>query len=99
MVEFLLTFFIQDQLHERRIVAEEANHAVVASAQKPALVGRIVGEIAPALGDVERVWEDGSETRKCGFIAGALRSRHYEIGITRAGLCRKRGPARSRLPM
>ena len=95
-VEFLLAFFVEDQLHQRRVVAEESEHAVIARAQQAAFVCRIVREIAAALGDVEGIRKNGSEARERGFIAAALGGRNDQIGIARASFRRERGPARSR---
>ena len=43
-VEFLLALLVEDQFHQRRIVAEVAHHVVIARAQQPALVLGIVGK-------------------------------------------------------
>ncbi len=98
-VEFLLALFVEDQLHQRSIVAEVAHHVVIARAQQASLVLRIVREVAAALADIESVRENGSEARERGFIAGALGGWNYQIGIAGAGFRRERGPARSRFLM
>ena len=87
-VQLLLSLFVEDQFHQRSIVAEVAHHVVIARAQQAALVLRIVREVAAALRDVEGVRENRSEARERGFIAAALGGRNHQIGIAGAGLRR-----------
>ena len=98
-VDFLLAVLVEDQFHQRRVVAEEAQHAVVARAEQPAFVLRIVRKIAPAFRDVEGVREDPGEALECGFIPASLGRRHDQVGVAGARLRRQRRPARSRLLM
>ena len=48
-VQLLLALLVEDQFHQRRVVAEVAHDVVIAGAQQAALVLRIVGEVAAAL--------------------------------------------------
>ena len=57
--------FVQDQLHERRIVPEIAHRVVQSGGQKPTLIARIIDEHAPAFCDVERVGKYAAEPGKC----------------------------------
>ena len=84
-VQLLLALLVENQFHQRGVVAPVAHHVVIAGAQQAALVLRIVGEEAAALLDVEGVGENGSEARERRFIAGALGGRNHQIGIARRG--------------
>ncbi len=37
-VQLFLAFFVQDQFHQRRVIAEEAHHAVIPGAEEPTLI-------------------------------------------------------------
>ena len=72
-------FDVEDQLHERRIVAIVAHGVVIARAQEAALVVGIVGEVAAALAHVESVGENRREARERSFILAALAGRYHQI--------------------
>ena len=94
-IDLTLAFFVEDQLHQRRVVAIKAHHAVIAGTQQTALVFGIIREIAAAFGDVELVGENGGEARKRRFILAPLRRRHYQIQVPGSRFGRQRRPARS----
>ena len=97
-VQFLFAFVVEDQFHQRRVVAEVAHHVVIAGAEQTALVLRIVGEEAAALADVEGVREDRCEAREGGFIAWPLGGGNDQIGIARAGFRHDARPSGAPLP-
>ncbi len=84
---------VEDQLHQRGVVAPVAHHVVIAGAEETSLILRIVREEAAALLDIERVRENGSEALERGLIAGALGCRNHEVGIARASPRGEGGPA------
>ena len=53
---------VEDQLHQRRVIAEIAHHVVKARAQQATLVFGIVGVVSAALANVESVRKHGGET-------------------------------------
>ena len=61
-VELLLALFVQDQFHQRGVVAVIAAGIVIARAQQAALIGRIVGPVAAALADIKGIGEDAGQT-------------------------------------
>ena len=93
-VQFLLALVVEDQFHERRVVAPVAHDVVVAGAEKAALVLGIVREVAAAFLHVEGVGEDVGQAREGGFIAGALGGGDDQIVVADARLGHERGPAR-----
>jgi len=94
-IDLFAAFVVQDQLHERRVITEEADDAVIAGAEETAFVSGIVREKAAAFGDIEMVREHGREARKSSFIAAALCGGNYQIGVSGAGFRGESGPARS----
>lgn len=76
---------VEDEFHERLVVAEVAHHVVIAGAQEAALVLGVVGEEAAALADEEDVREDVGE-------AGAKASSYW--GRWPSGTMRSGSPMR-----
>src|SRR5262245_43445903 len=54
-IDLFLLFLIEDQLHQRGIVAEKADYTMVSGAQQSSLILRIIRKIPSSLGDVECV--------------------------------------------
>ena len=77
---------------------KETHHAVIARAQQASFVLRIVGKVAAALGDIEGIGENGSETFERGFITVALGGGNNQIGDRRRALWQKERPSAERLP-
>ena len=92
-VQLLVATIVQDQLHQRGIVAVIAAGIVITGAEQPPRIHGVVGPEAAALADHEGVGEHAGEPREGFLVLGLLPGRIYEIGIADARVCGDHAPA------
>ena len=92
-VELVLALFVQDQLHQRGVVAVIAAGIVIAGAEQAAIVGRLVGPVAAALADIEGVGENGGEAVERLLVLCLLSGRIDQVGIAITGIVPRSPPS------